>query len=100
MSAPILVPPRIEGQYVLDTDTSDTALGAVLQQEQNGQLRVIGYASRALTNVERRYCITRKELLGMVYGLKKYSQHLLGRKIIVRTDHAALAFLQKKRRNR
>jgi len=55
MSAPILVPPRYEGQYVLDTDASDTALGAVLQQEQDGQLRVIGYASCAVTNAERRY---------------------------------------------
>ena len=31
----------------------------------------------------------------MVYGLKKYRQHLLGRPIIVRTDHAALTFLMK-----
>jgi len=94
MTAPILVPPRDEGKYVLDTDTSDTALGAVLQQEQDGQLRVIGYASRALTNAERRYCITREELLGVVYGLKKYRQHLLGRQIVFRTDHAALTFLK------
>jgi len=92
MSAPILVPPRDEGQYVLDTDASDTALGAVLQQE---QLQLISYASRALTNAERRYCITRKELLGVVYGLKKYPQHLLGWKIVVCTDHAALTFLKK-----
>ena len=42
MSAPILVSPRDEGQYVLDTDASDQALGAVLQQEQDGQLCVIG----------------------------------------------------------
>jgi len=94
MSAPILIPPRDEGKYVLDTDASDIALGAVLQQEHDGQLRVIGYASRALTNAERRYCITRKELLGVVYGLKKYRQHLLGRNIVVRTDHAALTFLK------
>jgi len=94
MSAPVLVPPRDEGKYVLDTDASDTALGAVLQQEQDGQLCVIGYASRVLTNAERRYCITRKELLGVVYGLKKYRQHLLGREIDVRTDHAALTFLK------
>ena len=44
-STPILVAPCDEGQYVLDTDASDTALGAVLQQEQNGKLHVIGYAS-------------------------------------------------------
>jgi len=37
----------------------------------------------------------RKELLGVVYGLKKYRQHLLGREIVVRTDHAALTFLKK-----
>jgi len=95
MSAPILVPPRDEGQYVLHMDASDTALGTILQQEQDGQLRVIGYASRALTTAKRRYCITRKELLGIVYGLKKYRQHLLGREIVVRTDHAALVFLKK-----
>jgi len=95
MSAPIMVPPRDEGQYVLDTDASDAALGAVLQQEQDGQLCVIGYASRALTNAKRRYCIMRKELLGIVCGLKKYRQHLLGREIVVRTDHAALTFLKK-----
>ena len=89
-SAPILVAP-CDGQYVLDTDASDTALGAVLQQEQGGKLHVIGYASRTLTPAEARYCITRRELLGVVFGLKKYRQHLLGRSIIVRTDHAALA---------
>ena len=94
MTAPILVPPRDEGQYVLDMDASDTALGAILQQEQDGQLRVIGYASCALTNAERRYCITRKELLGVVYGLKKYRKHLLGQEIVVHTDHAALTYLK------
>jgi len=59
MSMPILVAPCNGGQYVLDTDASDTALGAVLQQEQNGKLHVIGYASRTLTASEARYCITR-----------------------------------------
>ena len=92
-SPPILVAPRDEGTYVLDTDASDQALGVVLQQEQDGVLRVIAYASRALSDVERRYCITRKELLGVVYGLKKFRQHLLGRPVVVRTDHAALTHL-------
>jgi len=44
-SAPILVAPCNEGKYVLDTDASDTTLGAVLQQEQNSKLHVVGYAS-------------------------------------------------------
>jgi len=92
-SAPILVVPCDEGQYVLDTDASDTALGAVLQQEQNGKLHVVGYASRTLNPTESRYCITHCELLGVVVGFKKYRQHLLGRPIIVWTDHAALKYL-------
>ena len=49
----------------------------------------------ALSLLRRRYCITRKEHLGVVYGLKKYRQHLLGRRIVVRTDHTALTFLMK-----
>ena len=94
-SSPILVAPRDTGTYVLDVDASDCALGAVLQQEQDGVLRVISYGSRALSDAERRYCITRRELLGVVYGLKRYRQHLLGRPIVVRTDHAALTYLMK-----
>jgi len=51
-SPPILVTPCDDGQYVLDTDTCDTALGTVLQQEQKGKLHVIGYASRTLSPSE------------------------------------------------
>jgi len=94
-SAPILVAPCDEGRYTLDTDASEAALGAVLQQEQDGQLKVIAYASRALSHTERRYCITRKELLGVVFGLKRFQQHLLGRSFIIRIDHAALTFLKR-----
>ena len=58
--------PYDESTYVLDTDTT---LGAVLQQGQDGQLCVIGYASCALLHAGRRYCVMRKELLGIMYGL-------------------------------
>jgi len=94
-SAPILASPRDEGLYYLDTDSSNVALGAVLQQEQDGQIRVIAYASRSLSDAESNYCTTRKELLAVIFGLKKFRQHLLGRPICVRTDHAALTYLMK-----
>ena len=79
-----------EGQFVLDTDTSDFALGVVLQQEQNGELPVIAYASRGLNKAEHSYCTTRKELVGVVSGLKKFRHLLLARHIVIRSDHAAL----------
>ena len=47
-SPPILAMPQDEGVFILDTDASADAIGAVLSQEQNGVERVIAYASRAL----------------------------------------------------
>jgi len=80
---------------VLDTDASDIGLGAVLQQEQPGGLRVIAYASRALSRAELSYCTTKKEMLALTYGLKVFRQYLLARDFILRTDHAALTHLRR-----
>ena len=82
------------GEFVLDVDASNWAAGAVLQQEQEGQLRVIGYASRTFDKCEIRYCITRKELAALIFGLKHYRQYVLGRKFRLRSDHAALRYLR------
>ena len=57
-----------EGTYVLDVDASDRAMGAVLQQEQEGMLRIIGYTSRIFNNSELKYCIMRKELAATIFG--------------------------------
>jgi len=92
----VLAAPSDEGVFYLDTDASDQALGAVLQQEQDGAIRVIGYASRAISDAERNYCTTREELLAVIFGLKQYSQFLLVREcFVIRTDHAALTQLKR-----
>ena len=64
-------------------------------QYQNGGLRVIGYASRLFNAAERSYCTTRQELTAMVFGLKRFRQYILGRKVLVRSDHAALSYLRR-----
>ena len=61
--APVLAAPQSDGINVLDVDASDTGVGAVLQQQQEGQLKVIAFASRLFDKAERSYCTTRKELL-------------------------------------
>lgn len=53
--------------FLLDTDTNDIAIGAVLSQEVDGEERVIAYASKCLNKAERKYCTTRKELLAVVH---------------------------------
>ena len=82
-SAPVLATSRDEGTYILDVDASDMAMGAVLQQEQEGLPRVIGYASRIFNTCEKKYCITRKKLAAIIFGLKQYRQYLLDRKSVV-----------------
>ena len=95
ISAPVMAMPADEGQYTLDTDASDYAVGAVLQQNQEGKEVVIAYASKTFAPAEVRYCTTRKELFAIVFGLKQFRHFLLGREIIIRTDHAALTSLMK-----
>ena len=66
-----------------------------MSQIQTGEERVIAYGSRTYSKAERNYCTTRKELLAVVYFMKKIKQYLLGKEFLVRTDHAALTWLQR-----
>ena len=94
-SAPVLAMPEDLGLYVLDTDANATAAGAVLQQWQNGELKVIAYGSKSFSPAEVRYCTTRRELAAVMFGLYQYRHLLLGRKFELRTDHAALTHLRR-----
>ena len=66
MSTPVLSFPNTEDLFILDTDASDSCLGAELVQVQEGQERVIAYSSYVMTSHQRRYCTTRKELLAVI----------------------------------
>ena len=81
---------RVKQPFILDTDASDLAIGAVLSQRLDGQENVIVYASRTLTKSERRYCVTRKELLALVNFVKYFRHYLYGKEFTVRTDHSSL----------
>ena len=93
-STPILAYPCAEGQYILDTDASDKAMGAVLSQIQGDQERVIAFMSKSFTKAEQRYCVTRKEMCALVTALKQYKHYLYGRRIEVRTDNAAVSWMR------
>ena len=94
-TAPILGTPRDQGTFILDTDASNTGLGAVLSQVQNDVEVVLAYGSRLLSRAEQNYCVTKRELLAVVFGLKLYKQYLLGRHFVLRTDHSALGWLRR-----
>ena len=94
-TAPVVSLPRDEGEYRLDTDASNWAIGAVLSQVQDGEEKVIAYGSRLYSKAEAQYCTTRKELFAVVFFTKYYKQYLLRRKFLIRTDHTALQWLRR-----
>ena len=63
------------------------------QKQHDGSECVIAYASRVLSKPERRYCVTRKELLAVVYFIKYFRPYLLGKPFVLRTDHGSLTWL-------
>jgi len=71
-SAPVLGMAADTGTFLLDTDASNVGLGAVLSQVQGDREVVIAYASRSLSNAERNYDTTKKELLAVMFVLRAY----------------------------
>ncbi|CAN6691859.1 unnamed protein product [Malus baccata var. baccata] len=96
-TAPIIVPPDWSLPFELMCDASDYALGAVLGQRKDKKPHVIYYASRTLNDAQLNYSTTEKELLAVVFALDKFRSYLIGTKIIVFTDHAALKYLLTKK---
>lgn len=70
----------------LECDASDYGLGNCIYQ--NG--RPISYASRSLTETERRYAQIEKEMLALVFGLEKNHHFVFGRHVRAITDHKPL----------
>ena len=87
----VLAFPDFEKEFVVYTDASQYALGAVLQ---NADGRPVHFASRVLQDAETRYAVIEKELLGMVFATKVFRAYLLGRHFVMRTDHAPLAWMR------
>ena len=80
--------------FILDSDASDSRLGAVLSQVQGGRERVIAYAARSLSKAERNYNTLRNELLALRWATENFETFLYGQHFLARTDHSALPWLE------
>ncbi|CAM8968712.1 unnamed protein product [Rhodiola kirilowii] len=96
-STPIIRAPDWSKGFEIMCDASDYAVGAVLRQRDERKPVVIYYASRTLDAAQRNYSTTEKELLAMVFALEKFRSYLLGTKVIVFSDHAAIRYLVTKK---
>ena len=102
VSAPVLAYPRFYSAhpFILETDTSTKGLGAVLaQQQDDGKVHPIAFASRSVSTHERNYAITELETLALVWAVKLFRVYLLGHRCVVFTDHAACTSLLNSKNN-
>jgi hypothetical protein len=93
-SAPVLALPNWDLPFILTTDWSRAAIGAVLSQVQpDGDEHPVAFASRALTSAEQNYAATEGECLAVRWATEKFHYYLHGRHWLLRTDHKALEWL-------
>lgn len=89
-SSDILQYPEFDKPFVLTTDASNYAVGAVLSQGKIGSDKPIAFASRTLNKSEENYSAIEKELLAIVWACKYFRPYLYGRKFTLYTDHKPL----------
>lgn len=91
--SPVLAFPDFSQPFIIATDASNFALGAVLSQLIDGKEHPIAYASRTLNKAETNYTTTEKECLGVVWAVKSFRCYVYGRRFTIITDHRPLRWL-------
>ena len=98
---PVLLMPDKTKPFILETDASKVASGAVLRQyDDNGDLHPCGYLSKAFTPIEQRYQIYDRELLAIVRALQTWRHYLLGspHEVTLWCDHKNLTYFKEPQR--
>ena len=93
ISSPILSRPEFDREFILETDASDTGLGAVLKQSYEDGDRVIAYASRVLSAAERNYSVTERECLAILWAVRKFRCYVEAEHFSIITGHYCLKWL-------
>ena len=99
LSSPVLGFPYFKGhragQFILDTDFSQTQIGAVLSQKQGPREVVIAYGSKKLSKTQQNWPSTKGELFAGMYFMLKYQYYLkFGPTFLWRTDNSALKYIE------
>lgn len=89
-TAPVLALPDASKPFVMNTDASGTAIGAVLQQDHGKGLQPVGFWSRTLTEAQQDYPVHEQEMLAIVEACLTWRHLIQGRQVTVRSDHHSL----------
>lgn len=89
----LLQHPDFTQPFLITTDASNSAIGAVLSQGQVGSDLPISYISRTLNKAEANNNTTEKELLAMVWAVKQFRHYVFSHKFYIVTDYQPLTWL-------
>lgn len=95
VSAPILAFPDFKLPFVVQADASNFGIAAVLLQKFGRMYKPIAFASRKLSETEKRYSTSERELLAITYANEAFEHNIFGRKITFFTDHKPLVTMAK-----
>jgi len=96
VSAPVIIAPIWTQEFELMCNATDYAIRSVLGQRKEKVFHAIYYASKVLNSAQLHYATTEKGFLAIVYALEKFRPYLIGSKVIIYTDHAAIKYLLSK----
>ena len=90
-SAPILRLLDFERQFIVTTDASDLAIGAILEQDFGPGLQPIAFLSQKINTSDIHYSVYERELLGIVWAIGQWKHYFQGpHPIIIQTGQAPL----------
>lgn len=93
ISPPVLIFPNFEKTFIVTTDASNYAIGAVLSQGDLPNDQPIEFASKVLNDAQKKYSTIEKELLAIVYAVNIFKHYIYGYEFILYTDHRPLVYL-------
>jgi len=95
--APVLLMPDSTKPFIIETDASKFATGAVIRQkDMNGDWHPCGYISHSFDATQRNYEIYDRELMGIVRALETWQHYLQGSPFptIILSDHKNLMYFR------
>lgn len=93
VSPPVLAVPDFSKQFILQSDACGSAVSAILLQQYPEGRRVVSYASRMLTEQEKKFSIYELEALAVLYGLERFRFYLEHTEFLLETDNQALSWV-------
>ena len=79
MTAPILMYPDFDKQFIVQTSAFLTTTGGVLSQiNDQGKEHLVAYCSITLNQAERNYIVNKRECLAVIYSYQQFRVYIHG----------------------